>query len=217
MTVCQACGQENPDGFKFCGNCAAALDGAPAPREMRKTVTVVFCDVTGSTALGEQLMAAGDLDAAEQIARRGCELLQEIGERAWLSTQACQLAESLYALGRDDEAIEWVELGLELGASDDVMTQMLARQVLAKLAARSGDHARAEALAAEAVALGESIQYPVAQGDARMDYAEVLAAAGRTDDAIVELERAAALYERKGATACLARARDRLGELAARA
>src|SRR5437588_5699528 len=55
MKVCPACGQENPDGFKFCGNCAAALDGAPAPREMRKTVTVVFCDVTGSTALGEQL------------------------------------------------------------------------------------------------------------------------------------------------------------------
>ena len=94
---------------------------------------------------------------------------------------------------------------------------MTARQVLAKLAARSGDHARAEALAAEAVALGESIQHPVAQGDAHMDFAEVLAAAGRTGDATAELERAASIYERKGATALLARAQDRISELAARA
>src|ERR671937_676155 len=55
MTVCPACGQENPDGFKFCGNCAAPLTAAPPPREVRKTVTVVFCDVTGSTALGERI------------------------------------------------------------------------------------------------------------------------------------------------------------------
>ena len=48
-----ACGQENPDGFKFCGNCAAPLAGAEPAREVRKTVTVVFCDLTGSTALGD--------------------------------------------------------------------------------------------------------------------------------------------------------------------
>src|SRR5262249_2944769 len=33
--------------------CGAALTGAAVPREVRKTVTVLFCDVTGSTALGE--------------------------------------------------------------------------------------------------------------------------------------------------------------------
>ena len=33
--------------------CAAPLAVAPAAREQRKTVTVLFCDVTGSTALGE--------------------------------------------------------------------------------------------------------------------------------------------------------------------
>ena len=49
---CPACGQENPEGFKFCGNCAAPLGELPERREVRKTVTVVFCDLTGSTALG---------------------------------------------------------------------------------------------------------------------------------------------------------------------
>jgi class 3 adenylate cyclase len=56
MPTCPQCGQENPEGFKFCGSCGAVLAGeAPAPREVRKTVTVVFSDVTGSTALGERL------------------------------------------------------------------------------------------------------------------------------------------------------------------
>ena len=58
---CDACGQENPDGFKFCGNCAAPLGVASEPaRDVRKTVTVVFCDLTGSTALGAVTDPAGD-------------------------------------------------------------------------------------------------------------------------------------------------------------
>jgi hypothetical protein len=56
VNACARCGQENPDGFRFCGACGAALglDFAQA-REVRKTVTIVFCDVTGSTVLGERL------------------------------------------------------------------------------------------------------------------------------------------------------------------
>jgi class 3 adenylate cyclase/tetratricopeptide (TPR) repeat protein len=49
---CPACGQENPDGFTFCGRCATPLAEAPPPREVRKVVTVVFCDLSGSTTLG---------------------------------------------------------------------------------------------------------------------------------------------------------------------
>ena len=55
MTRCPSCGQENPDGFRFCGACGAALTVAAPAREVRKTVTVLFCDVAGSTAMGERL------------------------------------------------------------------------------------------------------------------------------------------------------------------
>jgi len=49
------CGRENPDDAAFCMACAAPLAPTPPAREVRKIVTVVFCDVTGSTALGERL------------------------------------------------------------------------------------------------------------------------------------------------------------------
>ncbi len=56
MTICASCGETNPEGFRFCGSCGAPLAAADArAREVRKTITVLFCDVTGSTALGERL------------------------------------------------------------------------------------------------------------------------------------------------------------------
>jgi class 3 adenylate cyclase len=57
MRVCPRCGEENPDRARFCLACATPLEEpAPEGRE-RKLVTVLFADVTGSTALGERLDA----------------------------------------------------------------------------------------------------------------------------------------------------------------
>ncbi len=81
---CSSCGFENPEGMKFCGQCAAALRPRCAqcgfenplgfascgqcgtalvaePREQgrneaeRRHLTVMFCDLVGSTALSQQL------------------------------------------------------------------------------------------------------------------------------------------------------------------
>jgi class 3 adenylate cyclase/transposase InsO family protein/tetratricopeptide (TPR) repeat protein len=54
VLTCPSCGRENPEDFRFCGACGAELATTSA-REVRKTVTVLFADVTGSTALGERL------------------------------------------------------------------------------------------------------------------------------------------------------------------
>src|ERR687888_319084 len=53
MPICATCGRETEGEFIFCPHCGSKLTSGPVPREQRKTVTVLFCDVTGSTALGE--------------------------------------------------------------------------------------------------------------------------------------------------------------------
>ncbi len=56
MVTCPSCGQENPEGFRLCGMCGAALAPEAAPaREERKVVTILFTDLVGSTARAEDL------------------------------------------------------------------------------------------------------------------------------------------------------------------
>src|SRR3984893_17523343 len=88
-TNCPACGALNQPGAKFCDECGAALvDGAQATvaeatltavsaAGERRHLTVLFCDLVGSTAIAAQLdpeewreTVAGDQSAsAEAIAR----------------------------------------------------------------------------------------------------------------------------------------------------
>jgi class 3 adenylate cyclase/tetratricopeptide (TPR) repeat protein len=56
LPVCSACGQENPEGARFCNSCAAPLGAEHEPaREERKVVTVFFADLVGFTSRSEQL------------------------------------------------------------------------------------------------------------------------------------------------------------------
>src|SRR4051812_45157336 len=71
MLTCSSCGTENPDGQRFCGDCGTKLEVSPLHEE-RKVITALFCDLVGSTALGERLDAEDIsrlLHAYQQICR----------------------------------------------------------------------------------------------------------------------------------------------------
>ena len=76
MAACASCGVENRDEARFCDACGADLTAEPA-REARKTVTILFCDVTGSTELGEQL----DPESLRRVMARYFEVAKDVIER----------------------------------------------------------------------------------------------------------------------------------------
>jgi class 3 adenylate cyclase/tetratricopeptide (TPR) repeat protein len=55
MRMCPSCGSENAAVAKFCSACGESLADEGSRIEERKVVTVVFCDLVGSTARAERL------------------------------------------------------------------------------------------------------------------------------------------------------------------
>jgi class 3 adenylate cyclase/tetratricopeptide (TPR) repeat protein len=169
-----------------------------------------------ASALGEDSMQlallAGDPAAAAASGSEAMRLLGEFGERSVASTTAGRLAQALYELDRLDEAETWAGRAAELGASDDRLTQMLWRQVKAKVVTRRGEHAEAERLAREALAIGEETDHLNRVADAYADLGEVLALAGRADEAAAAFAEALARYERKENLVMAERTRARLAE-----
>jgi len=105
--VCAACGTQNDPDENFCSQCGAALSAATAlsaaakpvvrqeppeaeklPAGERRQLTVVFCDLVGSTALSQQLdpeewraVVVEYLKAAgEAVARHGGHVAKTLGD-----------------------------------------------------------------------------------------------------------------------------------------
>jgi tetratricopeptide (TPR) repeat protein len=155
-------------------------------------------------------MLADNPAAAVEFGTEGCRRLEELGERAWLSTAAAALAQALYELDRLDQAETWAQRSRELGASDDLATQSLWRQAEAKLLARRGQREEAERLTRDAVAILDPTQSLDSRADSLVDLATVLELVGKPQEARAALERALDLHELKGNVVMAERMRTRL-------
>ena len=160
-------------------------------------------------------LGAGDYAAAVRFGLEGCRLYEELGERSYLSGASALLGQAYYGLGELDEAETWADRSRELAASDDVLGQMLWRQVQAKVLARRGAGAEAERLAREALAVGELTDMLHFLALAYADLAEVLELEGKLEEAAEALEQALVRFEQKESLAQAARVRGRLDSLRA--
>jgi len=186
-------------------------------RSLQEELGLRFLSARMALLLGDFEMLAREPAAAERECRRGCEIFQAMGETGRFSTLAVQLADALYALGRDEEALSFTEESEKASAPDDVVSQADWRRVRAKVLARRGETLPAEELVREALRVAEDMS----QDDLHLrvkvlkDVGAVLRLAGRPAEGVPYVERALALEELKGNIAGAANARALLQELAA--
>jgi class 3 adenylate cyclase/tetratricopeptide (TPR) repeat protein len=124
--ICASCGAENRDEARFCDACGAAV-AAETVREQRKVVTVLFCDVTGSTALGESLdpealrtVMARYFDVARgAIERHGGTLEKFIGDAvmAVFGVPTVREDDALRAVRAAEELRDAVEIDVRIGVN----------------------------------------------------------------------------------------------------
>jgi class 3 adenylate cyclase/tetratricopeptide (TPR) repeat protein len=166
----------------------------------------------GSWSDGWVELRAGDSAEAESLLRSGYETLEELDWSQGLQIVGSFLARAVCIQGRFEEA-KRLALSIEQLDPASVAEVATARSVRAKAAAGLGQIEEGERLAREAVALIDQTEFLVERADARMDLAEVLLVAGRSDEAAHVLHEALRLHEQKGNLFSAERTRALLTEL----
>ena len=140
MAACPNCGSENAEGANFCSVCGAKLEAADAPEsaEVRKIVTIVFCDVTGSTELGEQL----DPESMRKVMGRYFDAMRAALEGHGGSVEKFIGDAVMAVFGipqlHEDDALRAVRAAVDMRAALEDLNQELERDHGVRLACRIG-------------------------------------------------------------------------------
>src|SRR5438105_2627618 len=133
--ACPSCSFENPAGFEFCGRCGASLTPSATGAGVRKRISVVFCDLVGSTSLGQRL----DPESFRRVMTRYYESMRPVIERhdgsAELSGDAVMALFGVPKLHEDD-ALRAVRAAAEMSKTMPALNDELQREWGVQLACR---------------------------------------------------------------------------------
>ena len=131
--------------------------------------------------------------------------MARIGDLGYQATAAALVAQAICAQGRFDEAEAFCRIAREIGAEDDLATQVIRRGAEAKILA-SRRRCSSRRPRAGGVELAERTDDLNMIADALMDLAEVLSRTGDSAEAVEARRRAHSLYLQKGNIVSAARA-----------
>jgi class 3 adenylate cyclase len=135
--ACPECGAGLPAAAKFCPECGTPVSQAVG-RESRRTVTLLFTDVTGSTAIGEQL----DPETYRDVMGRYFEIARAAIERHGGTVEKFVGDAVLAVFGipelREDDALRAVRAARELNDELDDLSEQVLAELGVRLAIRTG-------------------------------------------------------------------------------
>ena len=175
MAACPNCGEANPAHARFCFACGTPLDQAAPPREVRKTVTIIFSDVVDSTPLGEQLDAETYRRVISRYFIEVSRVLERHGGTVEKFVGDAVMAVFGIPVVHEDDALRAVRAAGELREALAGLNEALRAEYGVKLAVRTGlttgevvagDPAQGQAFATgEAVALAQRLESVARPGE----------------------------------------------------
>src|SRR4051812_23219912 len=116
----------------------ALATGAPERREVRKVVTIVFCDLSGSTSLGERL----DPESVRQMISRYFQTMSDALERHGGTVEKFIGDAVMAVFGiptlREDDALRAVRAAAEMRTGLEELNEQLERRFGVRLRVRTG-------------------------------------------------------------------------------
>ena len=159
MTACAACGADLTPAARFCASCGQPVTAAPVEETVRRTVTVVFCDLSGSTALGE----SRDPELMRSVVTRYFRVVSDVMERYGGTVEKFIGDAVMTVFGvpelHEDDALRAVRAADAARGAVDVLNDELERDHGLRIAVRLG-------VETGEVVVGDGSRGTVATGDA---------------------------------------------------
>jgi class 3 adenylate cyclase/tetratricopeptide (TPR) repeat protein len=160
VLVCARCGRSSPEGARFCHACGARL--GEAQPQLRKTITSLFCDLAGSTALAESL---ADPEAIHDVLTRYLRAMTTVIERHGGTVEKFAgdaiLGTFGVPLSHEDDALRAVRAAVEMReALSPLNDELEARWGVAlqlKIGINSGEVLTGDSMSGQAMALGDPV------------------------------------------------------------
>ena len=161
MVICARCGEANGPRARFCQACGSALADPPARPLVRKTVTVVFSDLVGSTGLGERL----DPESLREVVTSYYHRIAAVFDRHGGTVQKFIGDAVLAVFGvpqlHEDDAVRAVRAAAELGEAMVALNAELAGTLGVRLELRTGvntgDVVVGDVVGGQEIAVGDAV------------------------------------------------------------
>jgi class 3 adenylate cyclase/tetratricopeptide (TPR) repeat protein len=141
---------------------------------------------------------AADFESEERVLREGMEELERLGERQFGPTVALELAACLYHQGRYDETRALCAASRARSLPDDVANMIFLDALEGALLAHDGRLEEGEAVTRRGLELSDTTDLFQMRAHARTGLAEVLALAGKREEAVTIAAECIAIHDDKG-------------------
>src|SRR5437762_13567371 len=159
MAACASCGRSNSEDARFCSGCGVEL--SPALPERRKLATLLFCDLFGSTSMGERL----DVESVRELMFRYFHAMRAAIERHGGTVEKFAGDAVLAVFGvpvtHEDDALRALRAAAEmrerLAKLNDELESRFGARLVVRIGVNSGEVVAGDPSAAEALVTGDAV------------------------------------------------------------